>query len=80
MAKRLNFTGIALAIPILISASLGIGLVTESARADDGDKWYNPYLVETFIDKEGRQIDMFIVPGRPPEIKAKAFLSFILSG
>jgi len=30
----------------------------------------NPYLVRTFIDEQGRQIDEVIVPGRPPEIKA----------
>jgi hypothetical protein len=32
----------------------------------------NPYLVRTFIDEEGRQIDEVIFPGRPPEIKAAA--------
>jgi len=30
----------------------------------------NPYLVRTFVDEQGRQIDEIIVPGRPPEIKA----------
>jgi len=30
----------------------------------------NPYLVGTFVDEQGRQIDEIIVPGRPPEIKA----------
>jgi len=30
----------------------------------------NPYLVRTFVDEQGRQIDEVIVPGRPPEIKA----------
>lgn len=32
----------------------------------------NPYLVRTFVDEEGRQIDEIIVPERPPEIKAEA--------
>jgi hypothetical protein len=30
----------------------------------------NPYLVRTFVDEEGQQIDEIIVPGRPPPIKA----------
>ena len=30
----------------------------------------NPYLVRTFVDEDGNQIDEVIVPGRPPEIKA----------
>lgn len=30
----------------------------------------NPYLVRTFVDEQGRQLDEIIVPGRPPEIKA----------
>jgi len=30
----------------------------------------NVYLVRTFVDEQGRQIDEIIVPGRPPEIKA----------
>jgi hypothetical protein len=30
----------------------------------------NPYLVQTFVGADGRQIDKIIVPGRPPEIKA----------
>jgi hypothetical protein len=29
-----------------------------------------PYIVDSFVDDEGRQIDKIIVPGRPPEIKA----------
>ena len=36
--------------------------------ADDG----NPYLVRTFFDDQGRQIDEIVVPGHPPEIKAAA--------
>ena len=31
----------------------------------------NPYLIKTFIDDNGRQIDEIIVPGVPPKIKAK---------
>ena len=40
------------------------------AGADEGGKWSNPYVVRTFVDEEGRQIDKIVVPGRPPEIKA----------
>jgi len=44
--------------------------VVGGVQADDDGKWSNPYLVRTFVDEEGRQIDKIIVPGRPPEIKA----------
>ena len=30
----------------------------------------NPYLVRSFTDEEGQQIDEIIVPGRPPKTKA----------
>ena len=30
----------------------------------------NPYLVETFVDGDGRQIDVISVPGKPPENRA----------
>jgi hypothetical protein len=33
-------------------------------------KTENPYLVRTFVDEDGRQIDVITVPGRPPEVKA----------
>ena len=47
-----------------------VGVVTGRAYADGSGKFSNPYLVSTFVDSEGRQIDEVIVPGRPPEIKA----------
>ena len=56
---------------VLVFSVVG-GLATESTRADDGDKWSNPYLVETFIDEEERQIDVVICPLPPPKIKVKA--------
>lgn len=34
----------------------------------------NPYLVRTFFDDEGQQIDEIVVPGRPPEIKAEVVM------
>ena len=37
----------------------------------EDEPWKNPYLVRTFVDDEGRQIDEVIVPGRPPEIKVE---------
>jgi hypothetical protein len=30
----------------------------------------NPYLVKTFVDEDGRQIDVISVPGKPPETRA----------
>jgi len=32
----------------------------------------NPYLLRTFVDEDGRQIDVIIVPGRPPDTRARA--------
>lgn len=43
-----------------------------SAVAQGPGERKNPYLVRTFVDKEGRQIDEVIFPGRPPAIKAEA--------
>jgi hypothetical protein len=54
-------------ILLLILASLLTNAVAEEPVAQK-----NPYLVRTLIDKEGRQIDEIIVPGRPPAIKAEA--------
>ncbi len=52
----------------LVAITLLVGLIIPTAPlAADG----NPYLVRTFVDDEGRQIDEVVVPGRPPEIKAE---------
>ena len=65
--KRLKWRGCTIAgvLLLVIFASLFTNAV---AQEPVGHK--NPYLVRTFVDKEGRQIDEIIVPERPPEIKA----------
>jgi hypothetical protein len=35
-------------------------------------KTHDPYIVDTFIDSDGREIAKVIFPGRPPDIKATA--------
>jgi len=44
--------------------------LASTSPATDAGNCSNPYLVRTFVDEEGREIDEIIVPGRPPEIKA----------
>jgi hypothetical protein len=59
---------ILLVIVIAVLAA-GVPFITSqnSLLAQDSK---NPYLVRTFIDEQGRQIDEIIVPGRPPPVKA----------
>ena len=44
--------------------------LASTSPATDAGNFSNSYLVRTFVDEEGREIDEVIVPGRPPEIKA----------
>ena len=67
MPKRKRALGIIIIAALLIiggSASFIPGTGPAIAETE------NPYLVGTFVDEQGRQIDEIIVPGRPPEIKA----------
>lgn len=67
MAKGKRALGIIIIVALLIiggSASFIPGTGPAIAQTE------NPYLVGTFVDEQGRQIDEIIVPGRPPEIKA----------
>jgi len=48
------------------------GIAIVPAQADESGRASNPYLLETVVDDEGRELDVIIVPGRPPEIKAAA--------
>jgi len=66
--KKKGWLAVVLCLILVFSATGG--LVTESVRADDGEKWSNPYVVETFIDEQGREISKVTVPGRPPAVKA----------
>jgi len=67
MPERKRALGVIIIAALLItggSASFIPGTGTAIAESE------NPYLVQTFTDEQGRQIDEIIVPGRPPEIKA----------
>jgi len=66
--KKKGWLAAALCLILVFSATGG--LATESVWADDGEKWSNPYVVDTFIDDQGREISKVTVPGRPPEVKA----------
>ena len=77
MGKTKKILGIIGIVALLIG---GIEFVVQPAAASDGfegeapvadvGKFSSPYLVRTFVDDEGREIDEIIVPGRPPDIKA----------
>ena len=41
-------------------------------KADDGASPPNPYIVDTVVDKDGREIDIVICPLPPPDIMVKA--------
>ena len=62
---------LAVVICLVLVFSAAGGLATETARADDGDGWWDPDLVERFVDEEGREVITVSVPGRPPEVKAE---------
>ena len=67
MAKGKRALGIIIVVALLIiGGSASFIASTGPTIAQTG----NPYLVRTFVDEQGRQIDEIIVPGRPPEIKA----------
>jgi hypothetical protein len=48
----------------IVSIALLVTLITPATVLAEAEE--NPYLVRTFFDEEGRQIDLIVVPGRPP--------------
>ena len=68
MVKFKRVLGIAVIVALLIGSSAPFITGISSASAQPK----NPYLVSTFVDDDGNQIDEVIVPGRPPEIKVEA--------
>ena len=56
-----------LLVCLLLGAMFGI-----APTVVQGQQTENPYLVSTFYDGHGQQIDEIIFPGRPPAIKATA--------
>lgn len=68
MVKVKRVLGIIIILALLISSSVQFLVNTSPAAAETK----NPYLVNTFVDEDGNEIDVIIVPGRPPEIKAAA--------
>ena len=62
----------ALILAMLLTFPISPASAADPVPIDDGiSRMENPYLVRTFVDEAGRQIDEIIVPGRPPEIKAE---------
>jgi len=59
-----------LVILLAIALMPFVGMDDALAQDTNVGKSSNAYLVETFVDEQGRLIDKIIVPGRPPEIKA----------
>jgi len=55
-----------IAILVLLTGSSAPFLVSITPVTAQAE---NPYLIRTFADEDGNQIDEVIVPGRPPEIK-----------
>jgi hypothetical protein len=71
LTKRRSFTALGLVLIVILP------LLSTPVWAED-EPWKNPYLVRTFVDEEGRQIDLIVVPGRPPEERiSEAFVSDI---
>jgi len=67
MAKAKRVLGIIVILALLIgsSAPFLVSMTPVAAQTE------NPYLVRTFVDEDGNEIAVIIVPGKPPEIKAK---------
>jgi len=70
-SKRLNMI-FPLVILVAIAFMPCAGMDNALAQDTNGGRSSNPYLVETFVDEDGRLIDKIIVPGRPPAIRAPA--------
>ncbi|MBN1455052.1 MAG: hypothetical protein JW945_02205 [Methanomicrobia archaeon] len=68
--KRHRDGCIAIGLVLLLLALV----VFTPAMAQESTPHKNPYVVRTFVDEKGRQIDEVIFPGRPPEIKAEAVM------
>ena len=62
-----RFISVAVIIGLLLTATVLSLTMPTSGLAQEKD---NPYLVETFIDEDGMQIDVIIAPGKPPEIES----------
>ncbi len=60
----------ALDIIVILTLLIGGNVLFFTSTSPAAANTENPYLVNTFVDEDGRQIDVVIVPGRPPEIKA----------
>ena len=68
MLKVKRVLGITIILALLIGGAAPF-LASISPAAAQTE---NPYLVRTFVDEDGNEIAVIIVPGKPPEIKAKA--------
>ncbi len=62
---------LSLLLCLVIIACSVIGVLGAPVTAADTGKPWGEYLVRTFTDDSGRQIDQVIFPGKPPEVKAE---------
>jgi YD repeat-containing protein len=68
MATSKRIVGIAVILALLVASGVPFLVNTSPAVAETE----NPYLVGTFVDEDGRKLDIIIDPGRPPEVKMAA--------
>ncbi len=74
MASLFNWSWERKAFGIFMTAAMVLAIIipfTDIGSCSD-DANDNPYLVRSFVDKDGRPIDEVIVPGRPPAVKAES--------
>lgn len=59
-----------LAVIVILALVIGGSAPFLASMSPAAAQTENPYLVSTFVDEDGNEIDVIIVPGRPPETKA----------
>jgi hypothetical protein len=70
MALKMRLFGIFMGLTLLLSSFTV--MLPEKARADDSGKWLNPYIIGTFVDKDGNEIIGVSTPMKPPQVKMMA--------
>ncbi len=68
MTKPKAIFSVLLVLSLLLVGGITFFADTELAAAQSE----KAYLVRTFFDKHGKQIDQLVFPGKPPKVKAKA--------
>ena len=70
MAVKMKWLGIFIALVLLLSSFTV--MLPEKTQGDDSGKWYNPYIIGTFVDKDGNEITEVSTPVKPPQVKMAA--------